>query len=151
MDPMLQANDYVAIGGMFLAAVSIVLTVLLLIFKAINQRFDDLERRVDQRFDDTQKTMDQRFDDTQKTMDQRFDDAQKANDLAHARIGDNIRNLERRVDSLERHVDSGLANVHTQLAAMTPRAMAAPPAAADTQNAPVAQRAPGNARADATE
>ena len=140
MDPMLQTNDYVAIGGMFLAAVSIVLTVLLLIFKAINQRFDDLERRVDQRFDDAQKTMDQRFD-----------DAQKANDLAHARIGDNIRNLERRVDSLERHVDSGLANVHTQLAAMTPRAMAAPPAAADTQNAPVAQRAPGNARADAKE
>ena len=140
MDPMLQANDYVAIGGMFLAAVSIVLTVLLLIFKAINQRFKDLERRVDQRFDDAQKTMDQRFD-----------DAQKANDLAHARIGDNIRNLERRVDSLERHVDSGLANVHTQLAAMTPRAMAAPPAAADTQNAPVAQRAPGNARADAKE
>ena len=125
MEPMLQVNDYVAIGGMFLAAVSIVLTVLFVIFKAINQRFDDLERRVDQRFDDTQKTMDQRFD-----------DAQKANDLAHARIGDNIRNLERRVDSLERHVDSGLANVHTQLAAMTPRAMAAPPDAADTQTRP---------------
>ena len=59
-------------------------------------------------------------------MNQRFADAQKANDQAHAHIGENIRNLERRVDSLERHVDSGLSNVHVQLAAMTPRAMAAP-------------------------
>ena len=59
-------------------------------------------------------------------MSQRFDDAQKANDQAHAHIGENIKSLERRVDNLERHVDSGLANVHVQLAAMTPRAMAAP-------------------------
>ena len=68
------------------------------------------------------------------TINRRFDDAQRANDQAHVHIGDNIKNLERRVDSLERHVDSGLANVHMQLAALTPRAAPAtePPEPART-------------------
>ena len=70
--------------------------------------------------------MNRRFDDAQANVNQRFDDAQKANDQAHAHVGDNVKSLERRIDNLERHVDAGLANVHVQLAAMTPRAMAAP-------------------------
>ena len=93
----------------------------------MNQRFDDAQKandlahaHVDENIRSLERRVDQRFDDAQKTMNQRFDDAQKANDLAHAHIGENLRSLERRVDN-------GLANVHTQLAAMTPRAMAAPP------------------------
>lgn len=67
------------------------------------------------------------------TINRRFDDAQRANDQAHVRIGENIKSLERRVDSLERRIegverriDNGLSNVHTQLAAITPRAAAEP-------------------------
>lgn len=53
------------------------------------------------------------------TINRRFDDAQRSNDRAHAHIGENIK-------SLERQLESGLRNVHVQLAAITPRAMAAP-------------------------
>ena len=57
-------------------------------------------------------------------MNRQFEAAEKNADKAHAQIGENLKSLERRVDSLERHVDSGLGNVHTQLAAITPRAAA---------------------------
>ena len=102
------------IGGAVVALLSVIVPILFWMNKTMNQRFDD---------------MNQRFQDLRTTMNQRFDDAQKANDLAHAHIGENIRSLERRIDT-------GLANVHTQLAAMTPRAMAAPPETGDTDTRP---------------
>ena len=111
------------IGGTVIAMLGVIVPILVWMNKTMNRRFDD-----------AQANMNQRFHDFQVNVNQRFDDAQKANDLAHAHIGDNIKNLERRVDSLERHVDSGLGNVHMQLAALTPRAAAAaePPDAART-------------------
>ena len=114
------------IGGTVVALLGVIVPILVWMNKTMNRRFDDAQTNMNQRFADAQANMNQRFHDFQANVNQRFDDAQKANDLAHAHIGDNIKNLERRVDSLERHVDSGLANVHVQLAAMTPRAMAAP-------------------------
>ena len=104
------------------------------LYGAIFLHMRALRADMNRRFDDAQADVNRRFDDAQANVNQRFDDAQKANDLAHAHIGDNIKNLERRVDSLERHVDSGLGNVHMQLAALTPRAAAAaePPDAART-------------------
>ena len=58
-------------------------------------------------------------------MNRQFEATEKNADKAHAQIGENIKRLERRAfDSLERHVDSGLGSVHTQLAAITPRATA---------------------------
>lgn len=70
--------------------------------------------------------MNQRFSDARTSVDRRFDDAQKANDTAHANIGENIRSLERRVDT-------GLSNVHVQLAAITPRAAAEQPGQNDQE------------------
>ena len=61
---------------------------------------------------------------TTASMNRRFDDAQKANDQAHALIGENIKNLERRIDSHERQVNVSLDRLYTLLAAVTPRAAA---------------------------
>ena len=83
------------------------------------QQMRTLRKEMNRRFDEAEARTSERFADTQANMNQRFADAQQANDQAHAHIGENIRSLERRVDN-------GLANVHVQLAAMTPRAMAAP-------------------------
>ena len=133
------------IGGTVVALLGVIVPILVWMNKTMNRRFDDAQANMNQRFDDAQANMNQRFADAQANLNQRFhdfqanvnqrfDDAQKANDLAHAHIGDNIKNLERRIDSLERHVDSGLANVHMQLAALTPRAAPAtePPETART-------------------
>ena len=122
------------IGGTVVALLGVIVPILVWMNKTMNRRFDDAQANMNQRFADAQANLNQRFHDFQANVNQRFDDAQKANDLAHAHIGDNIKNLERRVDSLERHVDSGLANVHMQLAALTPRAAPAtePPETART-------------------
>ena len=83
------------------------------------QQMRTLRKEMNRRFDEAEARTSQRFADTQADMNQRFADAQQANDQAHAHVGENLRSLDRRVDN-------GLANVHVQLAAMTPRAMAAP-------------------------
>lgn len=111
------------IGGAVVSLLGVIVPILVRMNKTMNRRFDDAQANVNQRFHDFQANVNQRFD-----------DAQKADDLAHAHVGDNVKNLERRVDDLERHVDNGLANVRMQLAALTPRAAAAtePPDAART-------------------
>ena len=72
-------------------------------------------------------SMKERFSDMQRAMNQRFDDAQKANDQAHAQIGENIKNLEHRLDNHERQVNASLDRLYTLLAAVTPRAAAEKP------------------------
>ena len=119
-------TELLALAALMVSLHGLMLQQMRTLRKEMNRRFDEAEARTSQRFADTQADMNQRFADAQQAhahlqanMNQRFADAQQANDQAHAHIGENIRSLERRVDN-------GLANVHVQLAAMTPRAMAAP-------------------------
>ena len=52
------------------------------VLDAINQRFDDAEKRMDQRFDDFQKYIDQRFE----AVNQRFDEIDQRLDSAETRL-----------------------------------------------------------------